>query len=186
VNLESRADASHSSGRTFGACRQPVRHLIAVVLLAAAAGCASRAGNPLATLDVSLHDARIIASVRSALLRDPALGLRAIAIDARDAVVTLSGTVWTADEVERATALARRAPGVRTVIASLTVDPRAPRDVRSGKHRQAGGSASGGARQHSSIDPQGQRNAIAVDVGAVAGRSVERHRRQAVAREREP
>jgi hyperosmotically inducible protein len=100
-----------------------VRRLMTLVLVAAVTGCASRAGDPIAKLDVSLHDGRIIAAVRSALLSDPTLGLREIAVASCDGVVTLSGTVWTADELERATTLARGIPGVRTVIGSLTVEP---------------------------------------------------------------
>jgi hypothetical protein len=100
------------------------RAALTLIVVAVLSGCASRAADPIANMDVSLRDGRLAAAVRSALLSDPFLGVRAIAIDARDGVVTLSGTVCSADELARVQQLARGVRGVRTATASLFVEPR--------------------------------------------------------------
>ena len=63
----------------------------------------------------------LAAAVRSALLADPDLGLRDIAVDVDRGVVSLSGVVRTADEVQRAATVAQRAAGVREVKSALKV-----------------------------------------------------------------
>ena len=76
---------------------------------------------PIGTVGISLDDARVAAAVRSALLADPDLGLRDIAVDVDRGVVSLSGVVRTADEVQRAATVAQRAAGVREVKSGLKV-----------------------------------------------------------------
>ena len=56
---------------------------------------------------------------RSWLTRN--LGLRAIAVDVDRGIVSLSGVVRTADELQRAATVAQRAAGVREVKSSLRV-----------------------------------------------------------------
>jgi hyperosmotically inducible periplasmic protein len=102
--------------------------IVGMILLAAlssAAGCTRGPAPPVGTVNLSLEDGRISAAVRTALLNDPALGLRPIAVEARTGVVVLSGAVRTAGEAERAQQLARDVPGVREVRSSLRIEPEA-------------------------------------------------------------
>ena len=101
-------------------------HALAVVLLTsscAASACAHGVEPPIGTVGISLEDARVSAAVRSALLADPDLGLRDIVVDVDRGVVTLSGVVRTADEVQRAATVAQRVTGVRDVKSALKVGP---------------------------------------------------------------
>ncbi len=95
--------------------------VITVTTLCAVSACAHGPGPPLGTVGITLDDARIAATVRSALLADPNLGLRAIAVDVDRGIVSLSGVVRTADELQRAATVAQRAAGVREVKSSLRV-----------------------------------------------------------------
>ena len=95
--------------------------VITLTALCAVPACARGPGPPLGTVGISLDDARIAAAVRSALLADPDLGLRDIAVDVDRGVVSLSGVVRTADEVQRATTVAQRTAGVRHVKSDLKV-----------------------------------------------------------------
>jgi hyperosmotically inducible protein len=72
---------------------------------------------------VTLEDGRLSAAVRTALLNDPQLGLRRIAVEARLGVITLSGAVRTSEEVQRAEKLARSVAGVRDVQSALRIEP---------------------------------------------------------------
>jgi hyperosmotically inducible periplasmic protein len=92
--------------------------LIALCVLSA---CVRGPNPPRGTVGISLDDARIAASVRSAILNDPALGLRDIAVEVSRGVVVLSGTVSTEDEAQRAARAARGATGVRDVKSALKV-----------------------------------------------------------------
>jgi hyperosmotically inducible protein len=104
---------------------RPVAQLTVAIALAAicAAGgaCAHGAAPPVGSVGISLDDARVAAAVRSALLADPDLGLRDIAVDVNRGIVSLSGVVLTADEVQRAATVAQRAAGVREVKSALKV-----------------------------------------------------------------
>ena len=71
------------------------------------AGCARGAPAPRGTVGVTLEDGRLSAAVRTALLNDPQLGLRKIAVETRLGVVTLTGSVEYQEEVA-ARAAARR------------------------------------------------------------------------------
>ena len=97
---------------------------LAVIILTtvcAVSACAHGAAPPIGTVGISLDDARVAAAVRSALLADADLGLRDIAVDVDRGVVSLSGVVRTADEVQRAATVAQRVTGVRDVKSALKV-----------------------------------------------------------------
>jgi len=100
-----------------------MRALAVVILtaLCAVPACAHGAAPPIGTVGISLEDARVAAAVRSALLADPDLGLRDIAVDVDRGVVSLSGIVRSADEVQRAVTVAQRVAGVREVKSALKV-----------------------------------------------------------------
>ena len=72
---------------------------------------------------MTLEDGRLSAAVRTVLLNDPQLGLRKIAVETRLGVVTLTGSVSTQEEVERAQRLAASVAGVREVQSSLKIQP---------------------------------------------------------------
>ena len=93
----------------------------ALTALGAVPACAHGAAPPIGTVGISLDDARVAAAVRSALLADADLGLRDIAVDVDRGVVSLSGVVRTADEVQRAATVAQRVTGVRDVKSALKV-----------------------------------------------------------------
>ena len=96
---------------------------MAFAILIGLYGCAHGAAPPLATVGVTLEDGRLSAAVRTALLNDPQLGLRKIAVETRLGVVTLTGSVSTQEEVERAQRLAASVAGVREVQSSLKIQP---------------------------------------------------------------
>ncbi len=86
-------------------------------------GCTRGPAPPAGRLGISLEDGRISAAVRTALLNDPELGLRAIAVEVRRGTVALSGVVRSTDEAERAERLVRAVDGVREVQSSLRIAP---------------------------------------------------------------
>ena len=98
-----------------------IRAVVLMAALGAVSSCVHGAAPPVGTVGISLDDARIAAAVRSALLADPDLGLRAITVDVAQGVVSLSGVVRTEEEVQRATTTTRRAAGVREVKSDLKV-----------------------------------------------------------------
>ena len=98
-----------------------IRAVVLMAALGAVSSCAHGAAPPVGTVGISLDDARVAAAVRSALLADPDLGLRAITVDVAQGVVSLSGVVRTEEEVQRATTTTRRAAGVREVKSDLKV-----------------------------------------------------------------
>jgi BON domain len=83
--------------------------------------CCGAASSPIGRLDISLEDARLSAAVRTALLNDRELGVRRISVESHNAIVTLSGTVLSVHEAERAVMLARSRDGVRDVKSDLRV-----------------------------------------------------------------
>lgn len=100
-----------------------LRRLAAVALLIAAplltAGCAS-------TVSATSDDATITARVKTILLNDQAGSLWKVDVETFNGVVTLSGAVASADERDRAIALARKANGVVDVKSTLQVQPSSP------------------------------------------------------------
>ena len=101
----------------------------AVVLLAALAAGAACAGR--APVTTGIRDAETAVRVRTALVNDPALGTLAIAVSVRGAVVTLGGTLPSAELVDRAVVLVGGVEGVARVESILVVgDPDPPAAVR--------------------------------------------------------
>ena len=96
---------------------------LAIVILIGLSGCARGAAPPRGTVGITLEDGRLSAAVRTALLNDPQLGLRKIAVETRLGVVTLTGSVSSQDEAQRAQRLAASVVGVRDVQSSLKIQP---------------------------------------------------------------
>jgi hyperosmotically inducible protein len=69
----------------------------------------------------ALDDATITARVKTVLLNDPQVGATKIDVDTANGVVTMSGTVKSTAEEQRALALARQVSGVKEVRSSLQV-----------------------------------------------------------------
>jgi hyperosmotically inducible periplasmic protein len=92
--------------------------LAAVVLMAPLllAGCGR-------AISETVDDATITTRVKTSLLNDPAVGGRRIDVETFRGVVTLSGRVQTAEEEQRAVALARKIVGVADVQSALEVEP---------------------------------------------------------------
>jgi hyperosmotically inducible protein len=74
-------------------------------------------------LGLSLDDGRISAAVRSVLLNDTELGVRAIGVAVQQGVVTLSGSVRSAEEAARALQVVRQVEGVKQVRSELRIVP---------------------------------------------------------------
>ena len=88
--------------------------LIMVVSLALSAGCGK-------TVAARVDDASVTTRVRTALLNDPEIKAQSISVDTVQGVVTLSGSVRTAQERDKAVAVARRASGVADVKSALQI-----------------------------------------------------------------
>jgi hypothetical protein len=75
-----------------------------------------------------LEDAQLTVRVKTVILNDATVGAEAILVDAVDGIVTLSGTVRTAELSDRAELIARAVEGVRSVRLDLAVatTPAAP------------------------------------------------------------
>ena len=69
----------------------------------------------------ALDDAAITAKVKTAVLAEPGLKSLQIGVDTVNGVVTLNGTVDTQEMKDRATNIAQRVDGVRSVIDNLAV-----------------------------------------------------------------
>jgi hypothetical protein len=80
------------------------------------AGCGS-------TVSTGVADAQIAVHVKTALLNDPTLGTQPIEVGVVGGVVYLQGRVGSAEDLDRAVALARAVPGVVDVRSVLTVGP---------------------------------------------------------------
>jgi len=75
------------------------------------------------TVGETIDDATITTRVKTALLNDPDAGGMKIDVDTFKGVVTLSGSVKTAAEEQKAVAIARRTSGVSDVKSTLQVNP---------------------------------------------------------------
>lgn len=69
----------------------------------------------------STADARITAAIKAKLLTETSLSAFKIDVDTSGGLVTLSGSVSSADEIERAMAVARSTDGVQKVVSTLQV-----------------------------------------------------------------
>jgi osmotically-inducible protein OsmY len=68
-------------------------------------------------------DARITASIKAALVKDPELSAWDISVDTTDGVVTLSGSVSNPGLVGKAMLVAMDTEGVRQVVSTLQIKP---------------------------------------------------------------
>jgi hyperosmotically inducible periplasmic protein len=68
-------------------------------------------------------DARIVTVIKAKYVLDHNLSARDINVDARDGVVTLGGTVASADLIGRAVMLALETDGVSRVVSQITIQP---------------------------------------------------------------
>ncbi len=94
--------------------RATVLLLALLMFLPFAAGCGKTVGE-------TIDDATITTRVKTALLNDPDVGGLRIDVDTTRGIVTLSGTVRSPDEEQRAVALARKTRGVVDVKSTLQV-----------------------------------------------------------------
>ena len=91
---------------------RPPRQALLLILLLSVAACAPHA---------PADDFTISTQVKIELLADPDLGGRRIDVSSLDGIVTLSGSVASAADAERAAAAAKRVHGVRAVKSELKV-----------------------------------------------------------------
>lgn len=75
------------------------------------------------TVGETIDDATITTRVKAALLNDPDVAGLRIDVDTFKGVVTLSGSVRTAAERDRAVTIARRISGVSDVKSTLQIQP---------------------------------------------------------------
>lgn len=68
-------------------------------------------------------DARITASIKTGLIKDPDLSAWDISVDTTDGIVTLSGSVSNPDLVGKAMLVAMDTEGVRQVVSTLQIKP---------------------------------------------------------------
>ena len=94
--------------------------VVATVLISpvASIGCGAARSS---AVSHPMDDATITTRVKTALLNEPGVNATAINVAADAGVVTLSGEVKSADEVQKAVAVARRIQGVRDVRSELKV-----------------------------------------------------------------
>lgn len=82
---------------------------------------ASTANNASSKMATAVDDTAITAKVKSALVAEPNLKSTAIDVETKDATVTLSGTVATAELRDRAKQIASSTTGVKNVVDNLVV-----------------------------------------------------------------
>jgi len=73
------------------------------------------------TISTTMDDAAITAQVKTTLLNDTQLNATKIDVSTSNGIVTISGTVRSKPEQDRAVQLARQVNGVKDVRANLTV-----------------------------------------------------------------
>lgn len=88
---------------------------------AAVATAGEKAGNAASNAAEATGDAALTAKVKTKFLADPAIAGLKIDVDTKDNVVTLKGTVASADEKRRAVEVARETDGVKSVVDRLKV-----------------------------------------------------------------
>jgi len=90
---------------------------ISAILIAAAllsvAGCAATSKHE--STGEYIDDSAITTKVKSAIFNEPSLKVADISVETRKQVVQLSGFVSSADEIKKASSLARAVPGVVSV-----------------------------------------------------------------------
>ncbi len=88
---------------------------------AATSKMADKASSAANTVATATDDSAITAKVKAAIVAEPGLKSLDINVDTKDATVTLSGTVASADLRERAKQVASSTSGVKGVVDNLTV-----------------------------------------------------------------
>jgi osmotically-inducible protein OsmY len=94
---------------------------IALAVLLVISGCTSMSGQ---TTGQSIDDSTITAAVKAKLVGEKTANLTRIEVDTTNQVVTLNGTVQSADQKAKAEQLARQVGGVRSVKNNLQVEKR--------------------------------------------------------------
>jgi osmotically-inducible protein OsmY len=97
-----------------------LKRLIPLALLATLAFGAAACGK---TVGETIDDATITARVKTALLNDPQVGGLKIDVDTFKGLVTLSGSVTSPAEQQRAVQVARGVDGVKDVKSTLQINP---------------------------------------------------------------
>lgn len=103
--------------------------LLSVVALFAISGCAGThesGKNPVASM---LDDSTITTRVNHEMLKDQTVKARQIDVDTIGGNVTLTGVVATQNEATRATQIAQRVPGVKSVSNNIQIGQRSFGDV---------------------------------------------------------
>ena len=98
--------------------------LVFAVCLSMVPGCASSGSSGSSggrAASASVDDASITARVKTTLLNDPQVNATKIDISTSNGVVTMTGSVRSQPERERAIQLARQVSGVKDVKANLTI-----------------------------------------------------------------
>lgn len=103
----------------MGRPRRIMSLFVLVVLAASLAGCAG--SRTLESTGENVDDSLITAKIKAAIAQDPSLRAFQINVETFKGVVLLSGFVDSADAVSRATTLASRVAGVKSVKNSLIV-----------------------------------------------------------------
>lgn len=89
----------------------------------AAANAGSAVGSAAESTGTALTDTAITAKVKAAILAKPGLRIMQINVDTTHGVVTLTGTVRSQQDSDRAAAVVGNIDGVRSVNNQLTVKP---------------------------------------------------------------
>ena len=98
-----------------------MRRKVVSIVLAASISLLTACASSGRAISNSVDDASITAQVKTKLLNDPQVNATKIDISTANGVVTMSGTVRSQPEQERAIQLARQVSGVRDVKANLTI-----------------------------------------------------------------
>jgi osmotically-inducible protein OsmY len=98
-----------------------MRLLPLVLVLSLSAACASGGSSRSASMSMPTDDASITAQVKTVLLNDPQVNATKIDVSSQNGVVTMSGTVRSKADEDRAVQLARQVRGVKDVKSSLNV-----------------------------------------------------------------
>ncbi len=106
---------------------RPSRAVFIILLSLAASGpflaCSGGPSRSSRPVSQTFDDATITARVKTVLLNDTQVGALQINVTSTNGAVTLSGTVKSAADSERAVELAKTVAGVRSVDSQLTVQP---------------------------------------------------------------
>ena len=97
------------------------KHLSVLILVAMLAPIAAACGG--SAIRETIDDATISTKVKTALLNAPNVAATRIDVETAQGVVTLSGTVSSAEEEQQAIQTARRINGVRDVRSKLQITP---------------------------------------------------------------